>query len=176
MSCNPGILGSYLLVHWDENICKHLVWRLETLNITFCNNPALLESLMIFDNICWLETREERRGEPTCSGGVVTWHGLLSCYATLTGPQWGLSPATITRWMDLGVEQSTDQPSPPGIQTDSPRQCFANQVWTVQRTTDLRLRQERDIVRNSMARLEVKSFVTKCLKPLSSIIGWSWKL
>ena len=60
---------------------------------------------------------------------------------------------------------------PTGIQTDSPRQCFANQVWTVQRTTDLRLRQERDIVRNSMARLEVKSFVTKCLKPLGSIIG-----
>ena len=29
---------------------------------------------------------------------------------------------------------------------------------------------------HSMARLEVKSFVTKCLKPLSSIIGWSWKL
>ena len=119
--------------------------------------------------------RIQQSNNPTCTGGVVTWHGLLSCYATLTGPQWGLNTATITRWMDLGVEQSHDQPSPPGIQTDSPRQCFANQVWTVQRTTDLRLRQERDIVRNSMARLEVKSFVTKCLKPLGSIIGWRWR-
>ena len=129
-------------------------------HITFCNNPRL---------VCWWW------GLRIQHVAAVTWHGLLSCYATLTGPQWGLSPATITRWMDLGVEQSPDQPSPPGIQTDSPRQCFANQVWTVQRTTDLRLRQERDIVTNSMARLEVKSFVTKCLKPLGSIIGWRWR-
>ena len=70
---------------------------------------------------------------------------------------------------ESGAAEETERST--GIQTDSPRQCFANQVWTVQRTTDLRLRQERDIVRNSMARLEVKSFVTKCLKPLGSIIG-----
>ena len=82
-------------------------------------------------------------------------------------------PGTCYFFSQLGVEQSKlrAQESPPGIQTDSPRQCFANQVWTGQRTTDLRLRQERYIVRNSMARLEVKSFVTKCLKPLSPIIG-----
>ena len=121
-------------------------------HITYCNNPRL---------VCWWW------GLRIQHVAAVTWHGLLSCYASLTGRQRELNTDTITRWMELGVEQSKlrAQESPPGIQTDSPRQCFANQVWTGQRTTDLRLRQERYIVRNSMARLEVKSFVTKCLKP-----------
>ena len=113
-----------------------------------------------FDNICWLE-------DPTCSGAVWrhdTVYWVVMQVWQVDTEHWTLPQSQdgwSSEWSRANWEQTE---SPPGIQTDSPRQCFANQVWTVQRTTDLRLRQELHIVRNSMARLEVKSFVTKCLK------------